>query len=219
MKKRSPSPLRICFSAALFCIAAFSAFLTETAHARENLQCVPYAREVSGIQIYGDAHSWWEKAAGRYARGNTPAVGSVLSLRSHRRMRLGHVAAVSKIIDNRTILLNHANWSLINGRRGQIERGAKAVDVSPKNDWSQVKVWYAPINALGGTVYPANGFIYGKGKEPGAGKPEAPRSEWRQTQRHWTNAKGKRQATQPRRHKTVHAPTDLVGDIFNSSDR
>ena len=30
------------------------------------LQCVPYARDVTGIDIYGDAHTWWQQAAGRY---------------------------------------------------------------------------------------------------------------------------------------------------------
>ena len=29
------------------------------------LQCVPYARQVSGIQIYGDAWTWWDQAEGR----------------------------------------------------------------------------------------------------------------------------------------------------------
>ena len=33
------------------------------------LQCVPYARQVSGIRIFGDAHTWWGQAEGRYARG------------------------------------------------------------------------------------------------------------------------------------------------------
>ncbi len=30
------------------------------------LQCVPYAREHSGVKIYGDAYTWWDKAAGKY---------------------------------------------------------------------------------------------------------------------------------------------------------
>jgi len=34
------------------------------------------------------------------------------------------------------------------------------VDVSPRGDWSQVKVWYDPIRDLGNTVYPTYGFIY-----------------------------------------------------------
>ncbi len=124
------------------------------------LQCVPYARRVTGVNIFGDAHTWWGQAGGRYARGTRPRVGAVMSFRPHGNMRLGHVAAVSRIIDNRTVLLRHANWSLINGRRGQIEDNVRAIDVSPNNDWSEVRVWYAPLGALGGTHWPLNGFIY-----------------------------------------------------------
>ena len=36
------------------------------------LQCVPYARQVSGVQIYGDARTWWDQAQGRYATGTVP---------------------------------------------------------------------------------------------------------------------------------------------------
>lgn len=125
------------------------------------LQCVPYAREVSGIQIFGDAHTWWKQAAAKYERGNTPRVGAVMAFRPHRNMKLGHVAAVSKVVDSRTVLLDHANWSPINGRRGQIERDVKAIDVSPNNDWSQVRVWYNPQGGLGVSPWPVHGFIYG----------------------------------------------------------
>ncbi len=126
------------------------------------LQCVPYARRVSGIQIYGDAHTWWEQAAGRYARGREPRIGAVLAFRPSGNMRLGHVAAVSRIVDSRTVLLRHANWSPIDGRRGQIEDNVRAVDVSPENDWSEVRVWYAPIQGLGTTPWPTRGFIYNR---------------------------------------------------------
>jgi len=124
------------------------------------LQCVPYAREVTGIQIYGDAWTWWDQAAGRYARGHTPRVGAVMAFEPYGNMRLGHVAAVSQVIDSRTVLLSHANWSPIDGRRGQIENNVEAVDVSPANDWSEVRVWYAPIDGLGTTAWPVAGFIY-----------------------------------------------------------
>lgn len=124
------------------------------------LQCVPYARQVSGIAIYGDAHTWWGQAEGRYARGHTPRVGAVMAFVPHGNMTLGHVAAVSRIVDARTVLLRHANWSEIGGRRGQIEDDVRAVDVSPDNDWSEVRVWYAPANALGTTHWPVAGFIY-----------------------------------------------------------
>ncbi|QIG81173.1 CHAP domain-containing protein [Stakelama tenebrarum] len=128
-------------------------------------QCVTFARSVSGIEIYGNARTWWGQAAGRYDRGNTPEIGSVMSFRPIPRMPLGHVAMVSRIVSDREVLLTHANWS----RRGGVERDVRAIDVSPDNDWSQVRVWYAPIQALGGTTYPVNGFIYPE-------SPEAP--EW-----------------------------------------
>ena len=124
------------------------------------LQCVPFAREASGIQLYGDALTWWDQAEGRYARGREPKVGAVMSFRPHGAMTLGHVAMVSRIIDDRTVLLRHANWSPIDGRRGNVELDVRAVDVSPDNDWSEVRVWYAPIGDLGTTHWPVNGFIY-----------------------------------------------------------
>ena len=136
------------------------------------LQCVPYARQVSGIRIFGDAHTWWDQAAGHYARGIRPKAGAVMSFRPYGNMRLGHVAAVSRVIDSRTVLLRHANWSLIGGRRGQIEDDVRAIDVSPANDWSEVRVWFAPIEGLGTTHWPLNGFIY---PDKGADRLEAPR--------------------------------------------
>ena len=127
------------------------------------LQCVPYARRVSGIGIYGDAHTWWGQAAGHYQRGASPRVGAVMAFAPHGKMLLGHVAAVSKIVDSRTVLLRHANWSLIGGRRGQIEDNVRAIDVSAAGDWSEVRVWFAPIGGLGSTHWPVTGFIYPAG--------------------------------------------------------
>ena len=83
-----------------------------------------------------------------------------MAFQPHGNMRLGHVAAVSKIVNSRTVLLRHSNWSPINGRRGQIENDVRAIDVSRNNDWSQVRVWYHPIQALGKTAWPIHGFIY-----------------------------------------------------------
>lgn len=138
------------------------------------LQCVPYARQVSGIQIYGDAWTWWDQAEGLYAKGTRPKVGAVMSFRPYGNMRLGHVAAVSRVIDSRTVLLRHANWSLIDGRRGQIEDNVRAVDVSPNNDWSEVRVWFAPLQGLGTTHWPLNGFIYPEKVKPGKSRPPVP---------------------------------------------
>lgn len=123
-------------------------------------QCAPFARMFSGIQLFGRAADWWAQAAGKYQRGQTPKVGSVLSFRAFRAMPAGHVATVSEIVDARTVKLTHANWSLIGGRRGQVERDVTAIDVSEAGDWSKVRVWWAPTKSLGMTAYPTNGFIY-----------------------------------------------------------
>lgn len=128
------------------------------------LQCVPYARQVSGIRIFGDAHTWWGQAEGRYARGSVPRVGAVMALRPHGNSRLGHVAAVSRVVDRRTVLIRHANWSA----RGRIEDDVRAVDVSSDNDWSEVRVWYGPAQRLGAGRWPLYGFIYGQ--KPGKAK-------------------------------------------------
>lgn len=127
---------------------------------RYHWECVPFARAVSGIQIYGDAHTWWDQADGRYKRGDRPRIGAVLAFVPHGNMRLGHVATVSELIDRRTIKITHANWSRIDGRRGQVERDVEVRDVSEANDWSQVRVWYDPIEGLGTTAWPVHGFIY-----------------------------------------------------------
>lgn len=141
------------FSAGLL---AASLLVPTAANASRYLQCVPFARDLSGIEIYGNAKTWWHQAEGVYERGHLPREGAVLNLPGSGRMRLGHVAVVSKIVNDREILLNHANWS----RRGGLERDVRAVDVSEKGDWSRVKVWFAGTADLGTTTYPAFGFIY-----------------------------------------------------------
>lgn len=123
------------------------------------LQCVPFARRLTGIAIFGDAHTWWKQAQGRYSRGHQPREGAVLAIKPYANSKLGHVAAVSKVVDARTILISHANWS----SPGQIERNVTALDVSADNDWSQVRVWYGPNRKLGTTRWPVAGFIYGAG--------------------------------------------------------
>lgn len=120
------------------------------------LQCAPYARQISGIQLFGRAAGWWDQAAGQYDRGQHPREGAVLAFSAGRSMPAGHVAMVSKIISDREVLITHANWSY----RGGIEHDVRAIDVSPNNDWSQVKVWYAPIGDMGQRPNAARGFIY-----------------------------------------------------------
>ena len=123
-------------------------------------QCAQFARLFTGIQIFGDAWTWWGQAAGKYARGAAPKAGSVLVFRPYGAMRLGHVAVVSQVLTDRIIQVTHANWSLLGGKRGQVEKDVTVVDVSPGGDWSQVKVWYDPKGDLGTTVYPTYGFVY-----------------------------------------------------------
>ena len=145
---------------------AGAAFLALTpAHASSLLdyvgQCVPFARAVSGIQIYGDAWTWWDQAKGRYARGTSPRVGSVLVFAKTARLPLGHVAVVSRIVDDRVLMLTHANWSRQNGERGHAEQDVTLFDVSERGDWGVVKVWFRDSEGLGGGIYPTKGFIYG----------------------------------------------------------
>ncbi|WP_404370549.1 CHAP domain-containing protein [Sphingomonas sp. MMS24-J45] len=125
-------------------------------------QCVPFARAASGIQIYGDAWTWWDKAAGVYQRGETPRPGAVIVFARTARLPLGHVAVISRVVDRRVVMVTHANWSRQNGERGHAEQDVTLTDVSPYNDWSEVKVWYRDMEGLGSTVYPTYGFIYGK---------------------------------------------------------
>lgn len=155
--------LKKSFAAARYALVMACALMAAGPAKAQFWQCAPYAREISGINIHGNAHTWWAQAEGRYARGNTPVEGAVLSMRSTARMRLGHVAIVSKVVSEREVLLTHANWS----RRGGVERDVRAVDVSPEGDWSEVRVWYGPVGGLGTSTYPANGFIYaGKAPQP-----------------------------------------------------
>ncbi|MFC3440343.1 CHAP domain-containing protein [Sphingobium rhizovicinum] len=120
------------------------------------LQCVPYARTVSGVDIRGDALSWWDQADGQYKRGHTPKKGAVLAFRPYGPMVLGHVAVVSKVLDDRRVLIRHANWSV----PGSIEEDVLAIDVSDAGDWSQVRVWHSPTGQMGARTNPTYGFIY-----------------------------------------------------------
>ena len=71
---------------------------------------------------------------------------------------------VSRVVEKRVVMLTHANWSRFNGERGHAEQDVTLYDVSPDNDWSEVKVWFRDSDGLGSTVYPVAGFIYGEGR-------------------------------------------------------
>jgi surface antigen len=114
--------------------------------------CVPFARNLSGIDIKGNAKDWWRNAAASYRRGHQPSVGAVMAFSATRGMPLGHVAVVSKVVSPRQVLVNHANWE-----RNRISLGMTVVDVSQKNDWSAVRVESRP--GTFGRIYPVQGFI------------------------------------------------------------
>jgi hypothetical protein len=152
-------------SAALFCSAPAQAAGLDYVG-----ECVPFARAASGIQIFGNAWTWWSQAEGRYERGDSPRIGAVIVFAKSTKLRLGHVAVVSRIVTPRVVMVTHANWSRLNGERGHAEQDVTIADVSARNDWSTVKVWYRDSKALGSTVYPVSGFVYGTRGEDDAPK-------------------------------------------------
>ena len=148
-------------AAAVAVTIAMSGFFSAPAAADTYWQCVTFARFFSGIQIFGDAWTWWQSASSnRYRTGTTPETGAVLVFKRTGVMTRGHVPVVNQVLTDRIVQITHANWSPINGRRGQVEKDVTMIDVSEPGDWSQVKVWYRPIEDLGGKVYPTYGCIY-----------------------------------------------------------
>jgi CHAP domain-containing protein len=119
------------------------------------LQCVPYAREHSGIKIHGDANTWWDRAAGKYPRGSAPETGSVMVLHDYAGTSSGHVAVVKTLVSSREIRVDHANWL----NDGSIYVNDPVMDVSQDNDWSAVRVYNIKTGGWGAKVYPVQGFI------------------------------------------------------------
>ena len=119
------------------------------------LQCVPYARDHSRVALYGDAYTWWDQAAGRFARGASPKEGAVMVLNGYAGPDRAHLAVVREIVDARDIRVDHANWL----DDGTIYVDDPVRDVSPDNDWSQVRVYNVRTGAWGGKIYPVQGFI------------------------------------------------------------
>lgn len=123
------------------------------------LECVPYARSRSGVALYGDAGSWWAKADGRYTRSATPLLGSVIVLTGYAGPGRGHVGVVSELVSAREIRLDHANWL----GDGAVYLEDPVADVSPENNWSEVRVWNPRERSWGTKTYLVEGFI---GPEP-----------------------------------------------------
>mgnify|MGYP002651709750 CR=1 FL=1 len=141
---------------ALASLFAFLSLALLPAEANARLQCVAYARQIGEVQLSGNGRDWWGNAAGVYARGARPQAGAVLAFKASGAMPYGHVAVVKKVVDDRHILIDHANWS----GPGLVERGVEVVDISPAGDWSEVRVWYGKTRSLGLRPSPTFGFIY-----------------------------------------------------------
>ncbi|MGJ5621418.1 CHAP domain-containing protein [Sulfitobacter sp. MF3-043] len=115
--------------------------------------CVPFARNVSGVDIRGNANTWWGKATGIYDKGKQPLVGAVMAFRKTSKLPMGHVAVVSEVVSDREIRVDHANW-----KRNKVSLKMDVIDVSENNDWSAVRLKSQPTAF--GSVYPITGFIY-----------------------------------------------------------
>jgi hypothetical protein len=118
------------------------------------LYCVEYARQLSGLNIFGDARHWWARAKGLYERATQPAQDAVMVFTGNSKLKRGHVAVVSHVISNREIRVEQANWL----NRGEINYATPIIDVSEKNDWSKVRVFHTPTGKFG-SVYAVSGFI------------------------------------------------------------
>ncbi|MDO8881842.1 MAG: CHAP domain-containing protein [Pseudotabrizicola sp.] len=115
--------------------------------------CVPFARTASGVELKGNAGTWWKAAKGVYFRGSAPEEGAVMVFAPHSSSRLGHVAVVSEVVSERKVLIDHANW-----HRNQISLKMPVIDVSENNDWSRVQVEGTP--GVIGNARPLHGFVY-----------------------------------------------------------
>jgi surface antigen len=128
------------------------------------ISCVPFARDHSGIDIHGDAYTWWDQAEGRYRKSAAPSGGAVMVLAGYAGPSHAHVAVVRRIVSSREIRVDHANWL----NNGAIFLDDPVADISPNNDWSQVLVWNVQTHGWGIHTYNVRGFI-----EPG----RAPRTD------------------------------------------
>ena len=66
-----------------------------------------------------------------------------------------HLAVVTRVITPREIRVDHSNWL----NDGNIYLNSPVIDISPANDWSQVRVWNNRDGHLGVKNYAVRGFI------------------------------------------------------------
>jgi len=144
---------RMIFAASMFMLA----LPTPSAFA-SYLNCVQFVRQVSSIEISGNAWMWWNNAKGRYNIGHRPAHNSVLVFQRTKAMPSGHVAVVREVVNRRTIRIEHANWAPRDGMKGRISTEL-VEDVSQNNDWTSVRVMHKPSMSFG-KPYATNGFIH-----------------------------------------------------------
>jgi len=140
-------------------VATATVLFAATSTPAKAWNCVQFIHQVSTFQLSGDAWKWWRAALGRYERGRLPETSAVLVFDRSARMSHGHVALVSRLVDSRTIEIDHANWSIGRYGRGAIARNVRVVDVSPRNDWTSVRVWN-DVDDCFGRPYKTMGFIY-----------------------------------------------------------
>jgi hypothetical protein len=117
--------------------------------------CVEYARLRSGLEIFGDAKTWWQRAGNLYAKFTQPASEAVMVFAGSARIARGHVAVVTRIVSPREIRVDQANWR----NHGEIDHNTPVLDVSRQNDWSKVRVWDMGSNQFGIRIYAIKGFI------------------------------------------------------------
>jgi hypothetical protein len=122
--------------------------------APKKLFCVEFARNLSGLAIFGDAKYWWARASNLYARASHPVEEAVMVFSGSAKLKKGHVAVVSEIVSPREIRVEQANWM----NKGEIDHATPVLDVSARNDWSKVRVWDVPSQQFG-SVYAVSGFI------------------------------------------------------------
>ncbi|WP_245298911.1 CHAP domain-containing protein [Pseudotabrizicola sediminis] len=115
--------------------------------------CVPFARTASGVDLKGNAGTWWTAAKGTYSRGKEPEAGAVMVFAPHSSSRLGHIAVVSEVVSDREVLIDHANWE-----RNKLSLKMPVIDVSANNDWSKIRVEGTP--GVLGNARPMLGFVY-----------------------------------------------------------